>query len=189
MTPANCVVTLQKLVGTSFIDTKTSNLETNKKLVLDTIKEITGTDSNALVASSGLSMQYAIVMGLIHEALEQHPDKAIKIMVPPNCYGGTNDQARRVAASLKNVEVVDLHVDGGYDMVDSIDFILDNIAKEDAVPYIIAEIPTNPRVEVPDLIKLKENLSKERYTASGEKAIDPVFILDQTFCPNTAFFR
>ena len=113
--------------------------------------------------------------------------KRLKIVVPPNCYGGTNDQARRVAATLDNVAIVDLHVDGDNDMVESIDFILDNIAKEDAVPYIIAEIPTNPRVEVPDLIILKENLAKERYTASGEKAIEPVFILDQTFCPNTPF--
>jgi cystathionine beta-lyase/cystathionine gamma-synthase len=85
------------------------------------------------------------------------------------------------------VEVVDLHVDGGNDMVRSIDTVLEKIAKEDAVPYIIAEIPTNPRVEVPDLIKLKEVLSKERKTASGEKAIDSVFILDQTFCPNVHF--
>ena len=37
--------------------------------------------------------------------------------------------------------------------------VLDKIAKEDGVPYIIAEIPTNPRVEVPDLIKLKDVLS------------------------------
>ena len=75
--------------------------------------------------------------------------------------GGTNDQARRVAASIDQVEVVDLPVDGGNDMVQSIDTILDRLANEDAIPYIIAEIPTNPRVEVPDLIQLKEVLSKE----------------------------
>src|SRR5690606_14604145 len=51
----------------------------------------------------------------------------------------------------------------------------------------LAEIPTNPRVEVPDLQKLKAVLSKERKTAKGEIAIDPVFILDQTFCPNYHF--
>ena len=72
-------------------------------------------------------------------------------------------------------------------MVQSIDTILTKIAQEDAVSYIIAEIPTNPRVEVPNLQKLKEVLSKERKTASGEVAIDPVFILDQTFCPNFHF--
>ena len=119
-----------------------------------------------MVGSSGLSIQYAIMMGLIHDALEKHPGKAIKIIVPPNCYGGTNDQARRVAACLEMVEVVDLPVDGDNDMVQSIDTILSKIAKEDSVPYIIAEIPTNPRVEVPDLIKLQEVLSKERTTAA-----------------------
>jgi cystathionine beta-lyase/cystathionine gamma-synthase len=72
-------------------------------------------------------------------------------------------------------------------MVQSIDTVLAKIATEDAIPYIIAEIPTNPRVEVPDLIKLKEVLSKKRKTASGEFATDPVFILDQTFCPNVLF--
>jgi cystathionine beta-lyase/cystathionine gamma-synthase len=108
-------------------------------------------------------------------------------VVPPNCYGGTNDQARRVAACIDNVEVVDLPVDGDNNMVQSVDAVLAKIANEDAIPYIIAEIPTNPRVEVPDLIKLKEVLSKERKTATGKIAIDPVFILDQTFCPNVHF--
>lgn len=82
---------------------------------------------------------------------------------------------------------MDLHVDGEHDMVQSIDTVLEQIARQDAVPYIIAEIPTNPRVEVPDLAKLREVLSKERKTASGEIAVDPVFILDQTFCPNVQF--
>jgi cystathionine beta-lyase/cystathionine gamma-synthase len=72
-------------------------------------------------------------------------------------------------------------------MVQSIDAVLTKIAAEDAIPYIIAEIPTNPRVEVPDLQQLKAVLSKERKTATGETAIDPVFILDQTFCPNYHF--
>jgi cystathionine beta-lyase/cystathionine gamma-synthase len=67
------------------------------------------------------------------------------------------------------------------------DRILDALAKQDAVPFIIAEIPTNPRVEVPDLQQLKNVLSKQRKTAVGEIAIDPVFILDQTFCPNVHF--
>jgi cystathionine beta-lyase/cystathionine gamma-synthase len=83
--------------------------------------------------------------------------------------------------------VVDLPVDGDNDMVKSIHTVLDKIANEDAVPYIIAEIPTNPRVEVPDLLKLKEALSVPRKTANGKLAIDPVFILDQTFCPNFLF--
>jgi cystathionine beta-lyase/cystathionine gamma-synthase len=78
-------------------------------------------------------------------------------------------------------------VDGANDMVQSIDQVLAQIANEDAVPYIIAEIPTNPRVEVPNLIELKAVLTKARKTPSGGIAIDPVFILDQTFCPNVHF--
>ena len=124
---------------------------------------------------------------MIHDAQENHKGKDIKFIVPTNCYGGTNDQARRVAACLDHVEVVDLAVDGENDMVRSIESVLTKIANEDAVPYIIAEIPTNPRVEVPELIELKEVLGKVRKTANGETAIDPVFILDQTFCPNIHF--
>ena len=187
MTPANTLTALQQLIGHTSSSDTSSNRDTNKALVLDTIKQVTGTNIKALVGSSGLSMQYAIVMGLVHDALEQHKGKAIKIIVPTNCYGGTNDQARRVAACSDAIEVVDLLVDGGKDMVESIDSILDTIAKEDAIPYIIAEIPTNPRVEVPDLIKLEAVLSKARKTTTGETAIDPVFILDQTFCPNVHF--
>lgn len=187
MTPANCLVALRSLADQSSFDTEKSNVEANKAVVLDSINKITGTTTKPVVASSGLSIQYAILMGLIADAVEKHKGKAIKIIVPPNCYGGTNDQARRVAACIDNVEVVDLAVDGGNEMVQSIDVILDQMAREDAVPYIIAEIPTNPRVEVPDLMRLKDVLSQERKTASGEIAIDPVFILDQTFCPNVHF--
>ncbi|MCP2044023.1 PLP-dependent transferase [Pontibacter sp. HSC-36F09] len=187
MTPADCLSALQQLVGKPSSDHEQRDVEINKARVLASIRKITGTKSKALVASSGLSMQYAIMMGLVHEALENHKGKAIKFIVPPNCYGGTNDQARRVAACLDNVEIVDLLVDGENDMVQSIDTVLDKIASLDAVPYIIAEIPTNPRVEVPDLAKLRDVLGKERKTATGEVAIDPVFILDQTFCPNVQF--
>lgn len=186
MTPANSLIAIKRLIGDS-TENNVSNLEVNKSVVVNTIREITNTNSKALVASSGLSMQYAIVMGLIHDAVENNKGKNIKIVVPPNCYGGTNDQARRVAACIDNVEVMDLPVDGGNDMVQSIDIVLEKIAKEDAVPYIIAEIPTNPRVEVPDLNRLRDVLSKERKTPGGSVAIDPVFILDQTFCPNVHF--
>lgn len=192
MTPSDSFAALKLLTEKTSIDNNQSNPDSyqddiNKTLALDIIKEITGTTTNALLASCGLSIQYAIVMGLIHDALEKHKGKAIKIIVPPNCYGGTNGQARRVAACIDNVEVLDLPVDGGKDMVQSIDIILDRIANEDAVPYVIAEIPTNPRVEVPDLIKLKDVLSKTRKTKNGKIAIEPVFILDQTFCPNVKF--
>ena len=187
MTPSNSLLALQSLVNHNAIDTPKIDVLNNKKIVLESIKEITGTTINPLVASSGLSIQYAIMMGLIHDAQENYPEKAIKFIVPPNCYGGTNDQARRVAACLKNVEIVDLPVDGNNDMVQSIETVLTKIATEDAVPFIIAEIPTNPRVEVPNLIDLKNVLSKKRITKNGENAIEPVFILDQTFCPNVHF--
>jgi cystathionine beta-lyase/cystathionine gamma-synthase len=187
MTPINCLAALKSLVGQSSSAPLQNDVQTNKALVLDTIKEITGTTSKPLIASSGLSIQYAIMMGLTHDAMENHQGKPIKFVVPPNCYGGTNDQARRVAACIGNVEVVDLPVDGDNDMVRSLDTVLDRIAQEDAIPYIIVEIPTNPRVEVPDLEKLKNVLTARRTTASGTAAVDPVFILDQTFCPNVHF--
>jgi cystathionine beta-lyase/cystathionine gamma-synthase len=187
MTPANSLTALTSLIEQSSLDNNISDFASNKTSVVNSIQNVTGSKTKALVASSGLSIQYAILMGLVDNALENHKGKAIKIIVPPNCYGGTNDQARRVAACIENVEVMDLPVDGGNDMVKSIDIVLDQIAKEDAVPYIIAEIPTNPRVEVPDLIELKNVLSKTRQTPAGKTAIDPVFILDQTFCPNVHF--
>ncbi|MCO4754937.1 MAG: cystathionine beta-synthase, partial [Bacteriovoracaceae bacterium] len=99
----------------------------------------------------------------------------------------TNDQARRVAAVLDHVEIIDLAVDSGKDMVNGIETILEDLAQTNAVPYIIAEIPTNPRVEVPDLERLKATLSKKRKTQQGDDAIESVFILDQTFCPDTKF--
>ncbi len=187
MTPANTLEALNFLLEDSSFPSTKSNVKANKTLVLDSIAAISGSNTKALVASSGLSIQYAILMGLVHDALEKHKGKAIKIIVPPNCYGGTNDQARRVAACIDNVEVLDLPVDGDNDMVQSIDLVLAKIAKENAIPYIIAEIPTNPRVEVPELIQLKNVLTKTRQTATGETAVDPVFILDQTFCPNVHF--
>lgn len=187
MTPANCLAALNLLIDNSFVIKQDSQVNANKTRVETILNEITNTRSKALMASSGLSIQYAIMMGLIDSAQEQHKGKNIKFIVPPNCYGGTNDQARRVASCLDNVEVVDLLVDGDNDMVESIANILDRVANEDAIPYIIAEIPTNPRVEVPDLNKLKEVLSTERRTKTGHPAIAPVFILDQTFCPNVHF--
>ena len=187
ITPANSHRALRHLVGMAFLDLSRNSVQDNKLKVLNSIQKITGTTVEPLVASSGLSIQYAIVMGLIHEAQEELSGKPIKIIVPPNCYGGTNDQARRVAASVQGVDVVDLPVDSGNDMVQSIDRVLDQIAKDDAIPYIIAEIPTNPRVEVPELKELKAVLSKVRKTRSGKQAVDPVFILDQTFCPNIHF--
>lgn len=187
MTPANSYTALKNLSEDATIETIQHNLETTKKSVLTSIRNITGTTLDPIVGSSGLSVQYAIMMGLVDAAKESHVGKTIAFIVPPNCYGGTNDQARRVAACIDRVKVVDLPVDGEFDMVQSLNVVLDKIADEDAIPYIIAEIPTNPRVEVPDLHELKTVLRKNRTTATGKLAVDPVFILDQTFCPNVHF--
>ena len=187
MTPADSFSALQQLVGKSPSTPVERDTVKNKASVVQSVQEITATKSKVLLGSCGLSVQYAIMMGLIDDAKEKHPGKNIKIIVPPNCYGGTNDQARRVVAAVENVDILDLPVDRDNDMVQSTDQVLDQVAQLDAVPYIIAEIPTNPRVEVPDLEKLKAVLSKTRQTPTGEKAIDPVFILDQTFCPNIQF--
>ena len=187
MTPINCLAVLKQLAGQTASIEKQAAQANSAQIVNETIQSITDTTAKPLVASSGLSIQYAIMMGLVEDAYTNHPGKAIRFIVPTNCYGGTNDQARRVAAAIEQVEVLDLHVDAGSDMVQSIDQILNQVAAEDAIPYIIAEIPTNPRVEVPDLNGLRDTLSKARQTLSGAIAIDPIFILDQTFCPNINF--
>jgi len=184
MTPADCRLALQELIDQPVAPAPEL---AHKPIVLDWVRRVTGSDVPALLGSSGLSVQYAIVMGLVDHALKSHPGKPIRIVVPPNCYGGTNDQARRVAATREDVAIVDLPVDRGRDMVQSTEAVLEQIAAEDAVPYIIAEIPTNPRVEVPDLESLRKVLSQERHTTDGTKAVEPVFILDQTFCPNVRF--
>ena len=187
MTPANCIVALNSILNETSLGIKSSECSRNKKLAVDSILKITGAQTTPIFGSSGLSIQYAIMMGLIHDANDKYKGKDIKIIVPTNCYGGTNDQARRIAYCIDNVEVVDLVVDAGNDMVKSIDLVLDEIASEDAIAYIISEIPTNPRVEVPDMIELKKVLSKKRKTRKNQLAVEPVFILDQTFCPNIRF--
>ena len=80
MTPENCYTSLKSLVAHSSVETRKNIAEANKTSVENSISSITGTTTKALVASSGLSMQYAIMMGLIHDALENHPEKAIKIV-------------------------------------------------------------------------------------------------------------
>jgi cystathionine beta-lyase/cystathionine gamma-synthase len=189
MTPSNCLLALKQINKPDIKLELNINRDLNQSKVLASIKSITGSNEKAVVGSSGLSIQYAIVMGLVHHAKSTHPDKKIKIIVPPNCYGGTNDQARRVANCIARVEVMDFPVDGDNDMVQSLDQLLDQTAFENSVPLIIAEIPTNPRVEVPDLNELTTVLTKERKTPDGNGAIEPVFILDQTFCPNVPFLE
>lgn len=187
MTPKNTHEMLRRIVGLEEGVQHVFELECGR--VCDEIKSITGSPTSALLASCGLSMQYAITMGLVDYAQSNYPDKKVHLIIPTNCYGGTNDQARRVAACLPQVEIIDLLVDGDNNMVDSLESVLTEAAQADAVPIVIAEIPTNPRVEVPDMIQLAKTLEKARQTTSGTTAIAPVFILDQTFCPNTYFLR
>ena len=184
MTPQNCLAELNEMIGRK---ADSSNLGVEQSTLNETIKDITSTRSNPLISSCGLTAQYAIMMGLVDFTKENFSQKPIHFIVPPNCYGGTNDQARRVAACIESVEIIDLAVDSGKDMVSELEKILDQSAAIDAVPYIIAEIPTNPRVEVPDLISLNKTLKEKRTNKNGEEATPPVFILDQTFCPNYKF--
>lgn len=189
MTPANCLAALNSLIYDTCLSTIKVHNSIFIKQVNDSILDITNTKIQPQVGSSGLSVQYAIMMGLIHYAIEKYKEKDIKLIVPTNCYGGTNDQARRVANCIENVEVIDLDVDNGIDMAENIEVILNEIANEDSIAFIIAEIPTNPRVEVPNLTKLREVLTKKRKTRNNFTAVEPVFILDQTFCPNIPFLE
>ena len=183
MTPVNALNLLHEM-----INDKTNPVEecpqTNLDKVYECIKENTGSPVTPLIASSGLSIQYAMLMGLIEDAITQHPNKPIHLIIPPNCYGGTNDQARRIADLISSVEIVDLHVDGGRELVGSLDTLLREAATNDCVPIILAEIPTNPRVEVPDMDNLAAVLTTERKTQQNTPAVKPVFTVDQTFCPN-----
>ncbi len=189
LTPKNSVLILNALVDSEKIVQQESAPVEQLEKVQNEIKIVTGSPTSALLASSGLSMQYAITMGLVDYAQSHYPSKKVHLIIPTNCYGGTNDQARRVAVCLPQVEIIDLLVDGEHNMVDSLDGVLEGTALSDAVPLVIAEIPTNPRVEVPDMNQLAAILKKVRYTINGVEAIAPVFILDQTFCPNTSFLR
>jgi len=189
MTPVDSFEALQRFVDITPTIARNEDRPTNLSSVIKSVQDITLATSDVLLGSCGLSVQYAIMMGLIGDAKAKHPGKPIKIIVPPNCYGGTNDQARRVVDAIDGVDIMDLPVDQDNDMVQSTNQVLDQTAKVNAVPYIIAEIPTNPRVEVPDIEALTNALKKGRHTPSGEKAVDPVFILDQTFCPNAHFLN
>lgn len=182
MSPLNCFKALQQLCGESVVPEEL--VPHAPSTVKQCIQDNTGSTSEPLVASSGLSIQYAILMGLVEAAKAEHPGQAIHLILPPNCYGGTNDQTRRVAALIPEAEVVDLPVDGGADLVQSLEATLQAAAHANAVPIVLAEIPTNPRVEVPDMVMLGETLHKVRQNPNGDPAASPTFIVDQTFCPD-----
>ncbi|MFK8012776.1 MAG: hypothetical protein AB8B80_12085, partial [Marinicellaceae bacterium] len=184
MSPINSLKLLKEIVSIANDNDAISDSTLDKMSVFKCIQENTGSNQKPLIASSGLSIQYAIMMGFIENAVIEHPTKPIKIILPPNCYGGTNDQSRRIADLIPNVGIVDLLVDGGQDLVNSLDEALKSVALIDGVPIVLAEIPTNPRVEVPDMVKLGEVLTEKRLTQNNELAVEPFFMVDQTFCPN-----
>jgi hypothetical protein len=76
MTPINCHAVLKALIGQSSDNEKNNSdkaqYEENKTIVLDSIRKVTATNTKPLLGSSGLSVQYAIMMGLVHDALENH---------------------------------------------------------------------------------------------------------------------
>ena len=183
MTPPNALKVLKEMVRdvTSDIDLIQGD---NSQIVHQCIQDNTGSSIAPLVASSGLAIQYAIMMGLVENAIIKHPNKPIALILPPNCYGGTNDQARRIANLIPNTDIFDLLVDGGHDLVTSLDAVLTQVARNNSVPIVLAEIPTNPRVEVPDMSELARVLSQPRKTTRNEDAVKPAFMVDQTFCPN-----
>ena len=182
-TPPYTVRMIQELLGQT-PDSMETVLESDWKSIEKAVFENSGASIRPLVATSGLSTQYAIMMGLLDFAKQTHPNKPIQFLIPPNCYGGTNDQARRVATMVPGVRIVDLPVDSGHSMTTSLERRLIEAAELDAVPFVLVEIPTNPRVEVPDMAHLQTVLTTPRSTPNGEKAVVPVFIVDQTFCPN-----
>jgi cystathionine beta-lyase/cystathionine gamma-synthase len=95
MTPPNALNLLNQMVNGEIhqpIDTQ----QQDAQVLHQCIAENTGSSLTPLIASSGLSIQYAILMGFVENALTQYPNKPIKILLPPNCYGGTNDQSRRI---------------------------------------------------------------------------------------------
>ena len=183
MTPIHTLGVLHNIVGDKARPVELCKPESKQK-VIECIKQNTGSTVTPLIASSGLSIQYAMMMGLIEEAMTHHPKKSIKLIIPPNCYGGTNDQARRISVLVDSVEIVDLYVDSGHDLVSSLSVALDDAAQSDGVPIILAEIPTNPRVEVPDMQRLSDVLTAIRKTKDNRPAVAPYFTVDQTFCPN-----
>ena len=76
MTPVNCNAVLEAFVNNTRFTVPPGHLKTNKEIVLDSIVKITGANTKPLVGSSGLSIQYAIMMGLIDDAQENHKGKA-----------------------------------------------------------------------------------------------------------------
>ena len=84
MTPSNALVALRAFANASTLNSTAPDVTAHKDNVSTLLKDITNTSITPLVASSGLSIQYAIMMGLVNEAQDKHPNKPIKFIVPQN---------------------------------------------------------------------------------------------------------
>ena len=73
-------------------------------------------------------------------------------------------------------------------MVRELEVILDDVAKDDEIPYVIAEIPTNPRVEIPDLEKLREVLNRREKIEREGMRFPPLLFLTKRFVQMLIFW-
>ena len=123
VTPPYAERMLQELIGIQPSPIESVTVE-DWNSIAAAVAENTGSNVQPLVASSGLSTQYAIMMGLLNHARQTYPGKPIQFLIPPNCYGGTNDQARISLGALANnppynrgVNLVGLNNGNGHDFV------------------------------------------------------------------------
>jgi hypothetical protein len=83
-------------------------------------------------------------MGLIHDAIENHPGKErSNLVVPPNCYGGTTTRPGKLLVQIK-CGSSDLPVDGDNDMVKSIDKVLIFKSLYDGAVLLILLLKSQP---------------------------------------------
>lgn len=183
LTPADSYALLSKMVGKKIPYLPAS--ENDAQCINKAAAGHSGGSARVLIGSSGLSVQYAIFMGFVDKIKTEHPNSPIKFIVPTNCYGGTNDGARRIAAIDPLIDIIDLKVDSDDGFIEGLDTILKSLASENAASIVLAEIPSNPRVKVPDMGLLSDVL-REGWERSQGKLL---FTLDQTFCPDFPFLE
>lgn len=74
ITPLNALNVLHEIVNDKSIPVEVCQPQDLNK-IYDCIKENTGSEVTPLIASSGLSIQYAMMMGLVEDAMTEHPAK------------------------------------------------------------------------------------------------------------------
>ena len=86
VTPPYAERMLQEMIGRSpdSLEVITSDDWQN---IASAVYENTGSQVQPLLASSGLSTQYAIMMGLLDHAREHHPGKIIHFLIPQLLWG------------------------------------------------------------------------------------------------------